>query len=121
MACEKEIHLGDIGTEFVVEIVECTGEDANGDPIYTAVDVSTNTSLNIYFKKPDGTVLTKTAGFASVDSGATNDGTDGKISYYSVAGDLDVLGKWYIQGKVTLPSGAWSSAIGSFKVKSNIF
>lgn len=100
----EEIHLNDIGTVFELTVYE-------GDVI---VDVSSAVSLNIYFRKPDGTtVLTKSAAF-------TTDGTDGKIRYVTVDGDLDTTGGWKIQGRVELPTGRWSTDVQSFKVYSNL-
>ena len=65
MACNNEIHQDDLGTEFLVTIVECVGG------VETPVDISTATLKQIIFVQPDGTVLTKTASFTSVASGGT--------------------------------------------------
>ena len=50
----------------------------------------------------------------------TNTGVDGKMQYTTVADDLDIEGKWKIQGKVVLPTGTWRSDISSFKVYANL-
>ena len=98
------IYLNDWGTVFEVTLV---------DELAAAVDVSTATTQEIVFRKPDGTVETKTSTF-------TNTGTDGKIEYTTVAGDLDVAGRWTIQGHVILPTGDFRSAIGEFHVRENV-
>jgi len=100
----EEIHLGDIGTEF-----RCTIKDSG-----TAVDISSASSVKqIKFKKPDCTVVTKSATFYT-------DGTDGIISYVTVDGDLDIAGLWQAQAYVELTSGKYHSDIISFRVYDNL-
>jgi hypothetical protein len=101
----NEIHIGDIGTIFEVTLMDDV----------TPVDVSAASVMEIVFRKSDGTtIVTNTATF-------TTDGTDGKIEYKTVLDtELDVKGNWRIQGKVTLPSGSWSSDIDTFKVYENL-
>jgi hypothetical protein len=101
--CIQEIHIGDIGTVFEVELKDCL----------TIVNISSATVKQIIFQKPTGEVLTKTAIFST-------DGTDGKLRYITVANDLDLAGTWKIQAKVVLPSGTWSSNVDKFKVYSNL-
>lgn len=98
-----EIHEGDIGTKLLVTITD----DGN------IVDVSPATSLSIFIKKPNGTVLTKPATLET-------DGTDGKIYYVTVAGDLDKAGIYKIQGKVTFVTGTYYTNTSSFKVHCNL-
>lgn len=108
--CTQDIRLYDKGTEFIVEISEC--DDAG----YTPIDISAASARKIIFEKPDATIL-------KVDASFVTDGTDGKIKYITIGdpesqtGDLDQEGKWKIQGRVELPGGTWSSAIGSFYVR----
>jgi len=99
----NEIHQNDIGTQF-----KCTIKDDT-----TAVDVSSATTLQIIFTKPNGSQLTKDASFYT-------DGTDGIIYYNSVSGDLDTVGTWKLQGYVVLSSGSWKSDIKRFKVHRNL-
>ncbi len=101
--CVQEVHLLDIGTVFEVTLKDCD----------TPIDISSATTQQIIFRKPDGTSVTKTAIFAS-------DGTDGKLRYVTIADDLDQIGTWKIQAKVEIPSGTWSSNIDKFKVYSNL-
>ena len=98
-----EIHLDDIGTRFEVTIKD--------DGV--VVDISSATTKEIIFKKPDGNTLTKNADFV-------NDGTDGKIDYSTVSGDLNLVGIWNIQAKVVLAGGTWSSEVQEFQVFENL-
>ena len=103
MSVNTEVHVGDLGTKFLVTIKE------NG----VALNISTATVKKIRFRRPDGTTLDKTAVFET-------DGTDGKIYYLSIAGDLTIKGTWSIQGYITLTGGTWNSKIGSFMVNENL-
>jgi DUF4097 and DUF4098 domain-containing protein YvlB len=103
MACE--IHIGDVGTRFLFTIQDC--DDVN------PLDVSTASSIEIIFKKPDSSTLTVTATFLT-------DGTDGKVYYDTVAGDIDQVGRWQVQGKVTFPTGVFYSDIHKFQVYANL-
>ena len=97
-----EIREGDVGTVLEVEVRE--------DDV--ALDVSDATTKQILLRKPDGTTVAKTATFSS-------DGTDGRIRYVTVEGDL-TAGRWAIQGKVVTPSGTWATEIEAFKVHPNL-
>lgn len=99
----NEIHKDDIGTIF-----EVTVKDGS-----IAVDVSGATTKDIIFKKPNGSTLTKASVFVS-------DGTNGKIKYTSIAGDLDVIGVWKIQSHLVLSGGTWKTDVGSFEVFDNL-
>lgn len=104
MACSiYEIHLGDIGTAFEITLKDCE----------VIVDISTASLKQIIFRKPDKTVVTHDAIFKT-------DGTDGVIQYLTILNDLDQTGTWYIQAKVTLPAGTWSSDTAKFKVYKNL-
>lgn len=110
MACTvNEIHLDDVGTIFEITMQECNETTDQND----IVDISQATVMQILLRAPDGGVLTKTAIHST-------DGTDGKMRYVTIAGDLDETGTWKIQGRVTLPTGTWSSDRQSFKVYGNL-
>jgi len=98
-----EIRVGNIGTIFEATIQEAS----------VAVNISTTTVKQFIFKKPDGTIVTKTAQFVT-------DGTDGKLKYTTLANDLDLPGTWKIQANVTMPAWAGKTSIGSFKVSTNL-
>ena len=98
-----EVHKSDIGTLFKVTVQDGT----------TAVDVSTATTKQLLFKKPDGTVLTKTAGFFT-------DGTEGIITYSSISGDLNLIGLWTIQAFIIISAKEFHSDIARFRVHRNV-
>lgn len=105
MTCgSNEVHVGDIGT-----IIRVTIKDENCDP----QDISSASSKELIFKKPNCTIVTKTATFYT-------DGTDGIIQYTSESGFFDVSGIWQIQGVVSFGSGTWSTDIIEFRVNKNI-
>jgi hypothetical protein len=97
-----EIHLNDIGTVFEATIMD-------GDDV---VNVSTATTKQLIFRG-NGSSKTKTATF-------TTDGTDGKIRYVTVTGDLDWAGQWEWQAYVVMPTGAWHSDTAQFIVYENL-
>lgn len=99
----SQIQEGDIGTKLLVTITD------NG----TAVNLATASSLSLYIKKPDGTILNRTASLET-------DGTDGKINYVTISGDLDVAGVYKLQARVVLSSGSFYSSTDTFKVHCNL-
>lgn len=98
-----EVRVADIGTVF-----RATVQDGG-----TEVDVSAATLRRLIFRKPNGTLLTKTATL-------TTDGTDGQIEYATVTGDLDTPGRWMVQGYVEIGSGRWHTDISQFTVHKNL-
>ncbi len=104
----EEIHEDDIGT-----VIEVTITDKDSAGVATALDISAATALQFIMKKPDRTLLTVTAIFVTT-------GVDGKIQYTTVAGNMNVVGIWHLQAKITLPSGVWKSDIGHFTVLENL-
>lgn len=116
MACDPIVKENDIGTELMVTIVE-PDDNCNLQP----KDISNATDLKIVLLLDGGEKrLEKTAVFTPASSGGTGDGTDGKISYFTVNGDLTPPGKAYIQGVVTTPDGVWHSEIGQFTIGNNL-
>lgn len=80
----------------------------------TAVNVSTVSTKQVILQKPDGTSVTKTASF-------TNTGTDGKIQYTTISGDIDTIGIWGVQGAVIFSGGFnGRSDVQQFEVKDNL-
>jgi hypothetical protein len=100
----NEIHVNDIGTVFEVTILK--------DDV--ALDISGFTDYDIKFKPPLGGDL------MTVDAVYVTDGTDGKLQYTTVDGDLSVKGVWKVQGFVTSPVGSWHSEIEEFTVYKNL-
>jgi hypothetical protein len=100
----EEVHKNDIGT--VIEITLKNGA--------SVVDISSATTKEIKLKKPvSATVLTKAAVFVT-------DGTDGKMKYTTISGDLDEVGVWQVQGHIINPSGEWHSDIKNMSVFDNV-
>ena len=97
------VQQGAVGTTLQLELLD------DG----AVVDVSSATTKEIILEKPDGSTVTKTAAFVT-------DGTDGKIKYTTIAGDLDQVGRWRIQGRIISSSGNWPSEAGTFRVKANL-
>ncbi len=98
------VHNGDVGTAFRLTIVNTAG---------TAIDVSTATTKYIYFQDPTGAKVQKTAAF-------TTNGSDGKIQYTTIAGDIDKVGTWQIQGYIETNIGKFWTEKDSFKVYSTL-
>lgn len=80
---------------------------------YTALDISGATTKQIIIDKPDGTNLIRDANFV-------NTGTDGKLYYLTVVGDLDQSGTYKIQSYIVIPGFTGYSAITSFEVYANV-
>lgn len=99
----SEIHVNDVGTRFLATIKD------DGD----VVDVSNASVINMIFKQPDDQIVHKAASLLT-------DGTDGKIYYDTVAGDLDEAGQYKLQGRVSLPSGTYYTDIYTFQVHCNL-
>lgn len=70
-------YVGDIGTKIEVN---------------TYIDLTTATVMQLKIKKPDGTIMTKTA---TIPVGLT--AADGKIVYTTIAGDFDQAGLYLVQ------------------------
>jgi hypothetical protein len=96
-----EIHIGEVGTQFVVTVKD---QDGAIVPLDTAV------VKKIRFRRPNGTVFERAAGFVT-------NGADGQISYTSVAADLDTKGDWRLQGYVEVFGGKWWTDEHTFAVK----
>jgi hypothetical protein len=99
------IHNGDVGTIIRLTITE--------DDNTTAIDVSGATVKKFYFLKPDDTKINKTAEFNA-------DGTDGKLKYTTVAGDINAVGRWQVQAYVEIGAAKYYSTKTTFTVQSNL-
>ena len=101
----SEVHVDDIGTRFKVTV--------NDDGV--AVDLSSASALAINFRKPNDTIINRTG--ATLGDGSS---TSGVMYYDTVVGDLDAVGNWKLQGKVTLSAGTYYTDIHTFKVHCNL-
>jgi hypothetical protein len=99
----SQIQEGDIGTKLLVTI---TDDDV-------IVNISSASSLSIFIKKPDGSILTRSGTFET-------NGTDGKMYYTTVSGDINTSGSYKIQGRVTLSNGSFYTSTATFKVNRNL-
>lgn len=105
----NEIHVGDIGT-----IIEVTIKDGA-----SVLDISSFTTKQFIFKRPDNTTVTKNASFST-------DGSDGKLRYTIVSGDLNQQGlgntdnPWKLQVYLATVTNNWRSDIISFDVYGNL-
>lgn len=108
MSFVEQAHVNDIGTVFRVTIYDTTSTGGS-----TVADVSDTTTRTLFFGRPNGTTFARSAVF-------TTDGTDGKIEYTTVDGDLDMAGTWSIQAYVVSSGGSWNSTVGNFRVFENL-
>ena len=69
--------------------IQLTVKDSSG----VAIDISSASTKDIILVKPTGVSLTKSGSFVT-------DGTDGKLKYTTIAGDIDVVGQWRIRAHV---------------------
>jgi len=99
----NEIHINDIGSKLLITVLD-------DDQI---VDLSSAILLNIYIRKPDGTLLERIATLET-------DGKDGKMYYLTQSGDLSESGNYKIQGRVIVSGGTYYTSTGSFKVHCNL-
>jgi len=101
------IHKNDIGTELVCEFKD-------DDEV---LDISAATTIQGKFKKPTGEVIVKTLDLVT-------DGSDGLAKYVTVSNDLDVVGRWKLQGLVVIPtpspSRQFNSTMAEFVVHDNV-
>lgn len=98
-----DVRLNDIGTAFTATIRDESG---------VVVNIAGGT-FQMRFRKPDATVVDKTATLVT-------DGSDGKIQYVSISGDIDQSGEWRVQGVVTLSGSTFRSTIKRFNVGKNL-
>lgn len=100
----ETVRVGDVGT--VLEIVVF---DENGP-----VNLQFSNTKEILFQKPTLGFITRPAQFVT-------DGTDGRIFYVTVPGDLDEAGEWKMQGRVEVPGvGIFKTEICTFFVEPGI-
>ena len=100
-----EIHVNDFGTRFLVTVKE----DGVG------VDLSGASELTINFRKPSDTIAART-GSVLADGSALS----GVMYYDTIAGDLDEIGHWKLQGKISITEGTFYTNVSSFQVHSNV-
>lgn len=90
-------------------IIEYIVLDDDDEPL----DISSATVKALVFKKPDGTVVEKTAVFVT-------NGTDGKLKWTTIAGDLTPYGTYSAQARLTMPGFDGRSQVELFDVLRNL-
>jgi hypothetical protein len=101
----SEIHQNDIGTRFLMTVKD--GSDL--------VNISGALSLRVDIRKPSDTVINRYA--LRFDDGSS---ISGVMYYDTVAGDIDEVGNYKLQGVVSLPSGIYHTDIHTFKAHCNL-
>ena len=99
----QTIRVDDEGTQLEIQLTE------NG----VAVDISTQSTMDITLKRPDGTSVTRAGSFST-------DGTDGKVHIITIAGDLSMYGTYWIQGHMVFSGWDGYSSIAEFEVHENL-
>jgi len=99
-----EIHVGDIGTNFIVTIYK---EDS------AIFNLSGATSLTIRFFSSARVSKDRVASLYT-------NGTDGKVVYSLADGDIDVSGGWTYQVIIEIAGNNWNTNIVPFTVYPNI-
>jgi hypothetical protein len=101
MSCE--IHVGNI-TQFEITIARCDG---------TVEDLSTATTIDFLFQKPDGSVIIRVGSFLT-------DGADGIVVYRTDITDLDQSGSWKYQIHLIYDNNEQYTDVTKFKVIANL-
>jgi hypothetical protein len=99
----SEIHVGDI-VQF-----ESTIKDQDD----ATVDLSSATTNNFLFQRPDGSLLT-------VEGSFLTDGSDGVVIYRTSNTDLNQAGSWRYQVYLIYDSNEQHTDITKFKVLGNL-
>lgn len=97
------LHVGDQGVLFIFEIVDEAG----------AVDLSTASTVSVFFQRPDKTLLEV--------PGTVTDAINGVVSYTCQAGDFNQAGRWKTQVVILFSNGyVKHSDIGTLTVLPNL-
>ena len=108
MSCsEEELHYNDTGTVIMTTINDCVSGKSS------PLDVSEAVSVSLVLKSPSGTSSAKPAVFDT-------DGSDGKVKYTTVSGDLNEIGTWRMQVLVNFATSSFRSNVKTFKVYENL-
>lgn len=109
----NQLQISDVGVTFVLTFKEQDPAQPDNPDALIVVDISSGTSMTVEFRKPDGSTISRTGTLYTT-------GTDGKLKYTTIAGDIDISGTWELQGKATI--GGWNGRSNkvSFVVKKNV-
>lgn len=107
-----QAHLYDVGVEVEVQFV---WDDPSSPPgRLSPYDVSDADELRVYVERPDGAVFLRPGRIVS-------DGSDGRVRYVSLAGDLSQRGTWKVQGWSRRGAEYLASDVTTFEVAYNLF
>ena len=81
----------------------------------SAVDISSASALQINIRQPSDEIINR-AGLKKGDGSSVS----GVMYYDTVAGDLNEIGNYKLQGKVILTAGTFYTDIHTFKVHHNL-
>lgn len=95
----NDIRLNDFGTRFLVTVKDQDNE------IYPI----TSKTIEFWFRKPDGEILSKTPTLVET-------GVYGQCYYVTQSGDINALGLWRLQLKITDTGEQFFSEIYPFRV-----
>ncbi len=98
--------VGDVGVQIAVTLFDASTNAAK--------DISAATTTEFKLRKPDATVVTWSASFAT-------DGTDGRLAYVTITGDLDQAGVWLLETRIVAGTQDYRSVTQSqFRVRGAI-
>ena len=100
---QPQMRKGDIGSVIRVTIKESD----------IALDISSAAVKQFLFYKPSGVTVTMTASFVAT-------GSDGRLFYTTVTGDLDESGPWQGQVYVEMGASKWHTTMFGFQVGENL-
>jgi len=103
---KNEVHKDDVGTEFNLTIVDTANANL-------PIDLTSASIVQVIIRRSDGSKKV-------VEGTVFGPPTDGRVNYYTVAGDLNIIGWYKVQAIVVTPAGLWHSAIARFPVIKNI-
>jgi hypothetical protein len=104
MSPVREVHKGDWGT-----VLELTCKDGSA-----VVPLTDATWIKLRLTDPDDVNVVKDMVISNPP------GTDGKVKYTFVDGEIDLEDTWQYQVKVLFPGGFWQSDILEFTVYENL-
>lgn len=101
---DTDIHVGDVGTTFLMTVIDKDG---------VVVNVANATTKLFYFLKPNGAKIERACEYVTT-------GVDGKLQYITIANDIDMAGQWTIQGFVEIPIGQFFTEKKHFHVLTTV-
>lgn len=104
----ETIQVGDEGTVFEFPITDEGG----------VLSLANAVVLQVKFRKPKAGLLEAETVIKTAI--LVTNGTDGKIKYTTIAGDIDRAGRWSVQAYIELPDWKGHSEVKIFQVKDNL-